>query len=232
MKLCINGFEHTCDINPYQPFMLSVHSKILYTRIISSLLSHLGEHAQEPYAFIDQDNKAISPLQACSVIIDPFNLPWSDKSFIGELQKQLCATMQSDINQSLEIQQQANQLFSLINTYALQYSADYTFSVEWSLDKFLKSFAFGIELSEQSTLLDKLIQFLHFAQDIHYKKVIIFVNLSLFLSDNELKIFLEEVLKAPISMLFLESTVNKNTYNGCNSLVVDEALCEIVYKNC
>ena len=58
-----------------------------------------------------------------------------------------------------------------------------------------------------------------------------FVNLSLFLSENELKIFLEEVLKAPISVLFLENAIPKNVYNGCNSLVVDEALCEMIYKN-
>ena len=100
-------------------------------------------------------------------------------------------------------------------------NSDYAFGLEWDLKRYLKFRGFGIDQQESQTLLDSLIDFLSLALDAGCKKVITFVNLKTFLTENETKALFEHVFYSKISVLLLENVRDEIVYDYERKITVD-----------
>lgn len=100
-------------------------------------------------------------------------------------------------------------------------NSDYRFGIEWDLKRYLKFRGFGASAQEPQSLLDNLINFLSLALDAGCKKVISFVNLKTFLTENDLKALFEYVFYSKISVLLLENKPDKMVYDYERKMTVD-----------
>ena len=89
-----------------------------------------------------------------------FDLPWGDKSLQVALLSKMERTVMEDDTLRRELEVNASVLSKNIAAMGFQLLSDYSFSVEWDLKRYLKSFGFSVDVNASVSLLDKLILFL------------------------------------------------------------------------
>ncbi len=229
MRITFSGFDTPVDLADRGVTILQIKNEALFARVCESLLSMKGEKALEPYSVWDADGCEIASSNAFITITNPFSLPWKHKSLMGELYSRLEKEFLFDEDLRQEIQELASKLESSIHSLEFQLNANYAFGVEWNLSNYLKTFSYGIEVSDSASLLDKLIDFVDFGADMVIDKVIIFMNLKTFLTKNDLLKFQERVFFHGIQVLLLES-YDSPFYRDCErKYTVDQDFVEYVF---
>lgn len=204
MKICFSGLSESIAVDPASVSVLEVHNRVLFARICASLRSEAGDAAVEPYTLWDGDD-GLKPAGQMLYVGDPLNLPWDDRALAGALMGRVEGLLLEDEIARREVEEASAALFSLMAKLALQLDSNYSFGVDWELKRHLKSFAFGVDVALDEPLLDKLIKFVLLAKDVSLKKAVVFVNLKLFLSENELEQFYEQVFFSNLSVLLIEN---------------------------
>lgn len=186
MRITFAGMDAPVEVRERGATILRVLNQRLYARVCESLVSQKGEGAVEPYSVWDDDGCEVGPANALLVVANPFDLPWKHRSMVGGLYSSLEAGLLEDEDMRRELQGFRVALESSVHKLGFQLNADYGFAVEWSLGSYLKAFSYEVDLTGASTLLDKLICFADFVADVMVGKVLVFVNLGTFLTENDL----------------------------------------------
>ena len=225
MNLVFSGLEHGLTLAPGVATVLEVHNGALFCRLWRSLVSAEGRYAVEPYT-IWEGEREVKPSEAFIVAPNPFELPWTDKCLMGEVQRRIEAAYVDDEDLRLAVEGLNRDMASLLLSLGFQMNAAYGFRVEWNLKSYLKAFGFGAVDAGEGPLLDSLMEYLSLATDAGCSKVLLFVNLKTFLTENEIEKLYEQVFFSGRSVLLLE-----NKYDGCRyghevKLVVDQHFLE------
>lgn len=186
MKLSFMGLENTLDIAPGRVSVLQIESVKLFARICQSLLNSNQSDRLEDFSLWDDNGREVSAKSVFFPIVDPFKLPWYDRAIVAALYEQMKNYLWEDETIRAEVEQ-AHQYFEhLICDLSLRMNASYSFEAEWDLNQSLKAYSFGIDRSDSVSLLDNLIRFIELIHDIGSKKVLLFINLEKFLTEEEL----------------------------------------------
>lgn len=205
MRITFAGMDAPVEVRERGATILRVLNQRLYARVCESLVSQKGEGAVEPYSVWDDDGCEVGPANALLVVANPFDLPWKHRSMVGGLYSSLEAGLLEDEDMRRELQGFRVALESSVHKLGFQLNADYGFAVEWSLGSYLKAFSYEVDLTGASTLLDKLICFADFVADVMVGKVLVFVNLGTFLTENDLLRLNDRLFFHGISALLLEN---------------------------
>lgn len=186
MKLSFAGLENILDIVPGRVSVLQIESVKLFARICQSLLNSNQSDRLEDFSLWDDNGRELNAKSVFFPIVDPFKLPWHDRVIVAALYEQMKNYLWEDETIRAEVEQ-AHQYFEhLICDLGLRMNANYSFEAEWDLSKSLKAYSFGIDRSDSVSLLDNLIRFIELIHDIGSRKVLLFVNLEKFLTEEEL----------------------------------------------
>lgn len=228
MKFVFSGLEVPLIINQEGVTVLEIENNTLFARACQSLKSYAGPLAVEPYSIWDDGEKALLSKNVYRVISDPFDLPWSDRDFIGGLLQKM-ENLLLDNEQIKDTTEDYNyKLAQSFSTLGLMLTSDYAFKVEWDVRRYLKAFDFGIDFCNEDSLLDSLMKFLAFLSDISYKKVLMFVNLKTFLSEKDTEMLYEQAFFSKIPLLLLENVPDKHRYEKERKMHVDQFFLESV----
>lgn len=220
MRLVFSGLERPIDLEPGFVTTLQVENEALFTRVVQSLLSAEGRFATEPYTIWKGDAEVKSST-AMLVVESPLSLPWDDRSLLGEVVKRLEREFLEDEDLRRKIEVMDEELSSRLLELGLGMNSDYRFGIEWDLKRYLKFRGFGASILEPQTLLDNLINFLSLALDAGCKKVISFVNLKTFLTENDRKALFEYVFYSKMPVLLLENKLDEVVYDYERKITVD-----------
>ena len=152
---------------------------------------------------LSDENEILSFKKDMSLILSPLEIDYNDKKFINELFKEI-----KDIVQSGELYEDyvfvKSELVKLMerisesNDYPLQYSE------ELEVSSLLKMMQVKFDFQD-ANYFERLITFVQLSQRLLRKKLLIFVNLSSFLSENQL-VELEKIAKyEQIKILLINS---------------------------
>lgn len=211
MRLVFDGLEKPVDIAPGCASVLQIESPALYARVVASLMSGDGVYAAEPYSLWNGERE-IASKDVFAMICDPFHLPWDDRALLGEVVKKIERELLEDEDSRREIEALQQQLASKLIAFSMGFDAEYSIDVEFDLKRSLKNMGFAAGTSQDNSLLDNLLSFLSLSLDAGYKKVITFVNLKTFLTENELLRFYEHVFYTKMQVLMLENKVDDTVY--------------------
>ena len=192
----------------------------------ASLLSEAGGDAVEPYSFWDEGGAELKPRGQLLCVGDPLNLPWDDRALSGALAGRFEGLLFEDEAVRREVEDAFAELASKVAQLALQLDSDYAFGVDWELKRYLKSYGFGVDVALDEPLIDKLIKFLLLAKDVSLEKVVTFVNLKLFLSENELERLYEQVFFSNLSVLLLENAPDPVSREEERKYIIDQDFLE------
>lgn len=226
MNVCFTGLNEPIIVGPDAVSVLEVQNRVLFCRLCSSLVSERGSEAEEPYTFWSDDGEEIKPEGRILFVLSPLSLPWTDKA----LSNGLSAKFERLVNEDEDARQGVEYAFaclkSRLSEVALSLESEYAFEIDWELKRYLRTYGFGVELIENEPLLDKLIKFLALAKDVSLSKVLLFANLKLFLSENELRKFYEQAFFSGLSVLLIENVRDGVYYEQERKYVIDQDLLE------
>lgn len=220
MKLVFSGLETPIELTPGVVSTLQVENSALFARVVWSLMNPEGSMAPEPYSLWEGDSE-LRPSAALMLVQSPMQLPWDDRALLGEVTKRLEREFLEDEDLRRGIEEMDSALSAKLLELGFGMNSDYAFGLEWDLKRYLKFRGFGIDQQESQTLLDSLIDFLSLALDAGCKKVITFVNLKTFLTENETKALFEHVFYSKISVLLLENVRDEIVYDYERKITVD-----------
>ena len=226
MKLVFQGFENPILLGLESVTEFAVENKVLFSRVVQALCSEEGQFATEPYQLFEEDNTPVKPKGAFIVVQTPFALPWEDKCLFGAFYDRFATELHDDDHLAMAIGQFALELHKSIARAGFAFSADYAFSSQWDLRKYLKTFGYKIDLDPSASLLDNLIMFLSLAADVHCKKPFAFLNLETFLDEKDLKTFCEQAVFYGATVLLLENKPSEYCFSNLRKQLVDLQFCE------
>lgn len=220
MKLVLDGLEHPIDLMAGRASVLQVENQALFARTASSLMSEEGTCAVEPYSLWNGEIEIVAK-GSMLFICNPFHLPWDDRALVGEVVKRIEREFLEDEDSRREIEQLQQVLSSKLALFSMGFNAEYSLDVEFDLKRSLKNMGFGVRPNPDDSLLDNLLSFLSLSLDAGLKKVLVFVNLKTFLTENELSRFYEHVFYTKMHVLLLENKRDGNSYNNELKYTVD-----------
>lgn len=231
MKIAFSNLGSFIDIKQKGITILRIENEALFTRICQSIISMKCENAIEPYTVWIDDACEINPMNAFIVIVNPFDLPWKNKSLMGGIHGRMEKELLCNEDLRKEIQDLGVQLESTVHKLDFQFNANYGFKIEWNLGSYLKAFSYEVDLSDTLSLLDNLISFVDLAADMSIDKVFVFINLKTFLTKSELIELQERLFFHKIGALLLENQYSP-AYKECEQeYVVDRDFVEYVFNN-
>ena len=220
MKLVLSGLENSIEILPGIATTMQVENEALFARVVQSLISLEGRMAQEPFTLWEGDAEA-KPASALLIVPNVFDLPWDDRTLMGEILKRIEREFLEDEDLRRAIEAMDSSLSEKLLGLGFGMNSDYGFGLEWDLKRYLKFLGFGAAPQEDKTLLDNLLNFLSFALDAGCRKTIVFVNLKTFLTEKELQTLYDHVFFLKLSLLLLENKKDSMTYRHEQKLTVD-----------
>lgn len=226
MKVCFAGLNAPILVDDAAVSVLEVANRALFARICGSLASGLGADALEPYSLWDDADAELKPNAQFLLVASPLELPWDDKLLSGGLAARLEKMAFEDEGVRQSIEEAFAVLRSKLAQVALGLDSDYTFGVDWELKRYLRTYGFGVDLVEDEPLIDKLIKFLKLAKDASLKRALLFVNLKLFLTENELELFFEQAFFSRLSVLLVENTQDDACHQHERKYTIDQDLLE------
>jgi CRISPR-associated protein Csn2 len=226
MILKFSGLDSSAEFSAGKPATVDVRNEQLFSRICISLVSGLGEDALEPYALWDDAGKQIKPGNALMVISDPLNLPWGHRLLSGKLYDKVEKLIGENDALRDKIESINRDIEQGISQCALQMNSDYSFGIEWAMNKYLKAFSFGVENTPDDSLLDKLIRFLSLAADVSFKESFVFINVRKYLAKNEMDELVKQSIFLNLSCLFLENSLGYDVYSTNEKICIDQDFLE------
>ena len=129
MRLIFSGLERAIKIEPSFAAVLQIENQALFSRIVLSLMKGNNEDSLEPYTLWDSEEKVCFQNQSI-FISDPLNLPWENKSLIGEVIKKMERELLEDEIIRTEIESTERLLMTNLMKLGVGLQSQYKFSLE------------------------------------------------------------------------------------------------------
>lgn len=211
MRLVFAGLDRSLELEPGNCTTLEVENQALFVRLVRSLVSGEGRYADEPYSVWDGDEE-LKPRDALLVIDNPLQLPWDERGFMSSVLKRIEREYLEDEDLRRAVEGLQSAMASQLATLGMGLNADFSFGQEWDFRRYLKFMGFGVSYQESKSFLDNQLNFLSLALDSGDKRVLVFVNLKTFLSENDFRMFLDQVFFQKSRVLLLENKLDSNSY--------------------
>lgn len=220
MRLVFAGLDRPLDLEPGVCSTLEVENQTLFVRLVRSLMLGEGRYADEPYSVWEEDEE-IKPKDALLVIDNPLRLPWDERGLMGSVLKRIEREYLEDEDLRRAVEGFQSAMASQLAALGMGMNADFGFGQEWDFRRYLKFMGFGVFYQETKSFLDNQLNFLSLALDSGDKRVLAFVNLKTFLSENDFSAFLDQVFFQKTRVLLLENRVDEVAYEHENKRHVD-----------
>lgn len=220
MKVVFSGLDNPVRLEAGECFTLEVQNPALFVRLARSLLSGDGRYAEEPYSVWD-DETELRPKDSLLIIDNPLQLPWDERGLTGTIVRRMEREYLEDEDLRRAIEESQRSISSALMALGLGMNADLGFSQEWDFKRYLKFAGFGVSYQESKSFLDNLLNFLSLVLDAGEKRAIVFVNLKTFLSENDFRVFLDQVFFQKTKVLLLENKQDELYYEHERKRVVD-----------
>lgn len=220
MRLVFAGLDSPLDLEPGICSTLEVENQTLFTRFVRSMLSGEGRYAEEPYSVWDGDEE-LKPKDSLLLIDNPLSLPWDERGFAGSVLKKIEREYLEDEDLRRSIEGLQGAIASQLVLLGMGMNADFGFSQEWDFRRYLKFMGFGVSYQESKSFLDNQLNFLSLALDSGDKRILVYVNLKTFLSENDFRLFLDQVFFQKTRVLLLENKLDKASYERESKRCID-----------
>lgn len=206
--------------------VIEILNKEMFSKFVESLILEEGQMGAVPYLLMDDEFNSINPKNK-AIIIDslPF-INYDNKLLSNNIYTLFSTMLRSDDETLVGVNNCFYGIVENIRKYNLSTRCTYDFMIEFDEKVFMKAFCFKPLSAPRSSLLDKIIVLLNFMVDAGVNKPLFFVNLKLFLSENDLLILYEQAFLNKISLLLVEGVSDSITFDNEEKIVIDHDFIE------
>ena len=211
MRLVFAGLDSPLELDPGICMTLEVENESLFTRCVRSLMSGEGRYADEPYSIWEGEDE-LKPKESLLIIDNPLQLPWDERGLMGSVNKRIEREYLEDEDLRRTVEGLQSAIASQLAVLGMGMNADFGFCQEWDFKRYLKFMGFGVSYQEGKSFLDNQLNFLSLALDSGDKRALVFVNLKTFLSENDFRVFLDQVFFQKSRILLVENKLDEMSY--------------------
>ncbi len=202
--------------------VLVVENKKLFREMIQQFMQALlGLNSKW---ILSEDSKAISLNKSAAIIADPLNVDLNERKLLDGLYNEM-GNIAVNENHYMETFLIRNNLLTYVNN--VMHDVDYPFLEvsEISISNLFKLSGVRFE-SYEGELLEKIVSYAYLCTRFKRCRLIVFVNLKIYFSDEELAEFYKDMLYKKIHILLVE---NRETSRLTNEkiTVIDNDLCVV-----
>ena len=177
------------------------------------------------FIFLEKD-KELKFSKNGLIIFDIFNLDFNDKKIISGLYSKLNEIVEE--NYHFEYLKYIGEFMKIIDDIKIDSPYPYTYNEDISFNDLLKAIKVQPE-KEYSSILEKLINYINVISEYTLVKLIVFVNVRNFLTQEEMKELIKHIGYCKINIVFLESIQPKRVMDE-KILIIDNDLCEVIIE--
>lgn len=222
MKLAHVEFNRPIEIEPTSPCEWIIESTELFTKYIQELLKQ--NRGEDGKFIFSQGEKIIDFSKKGEIIINPFTVDINEKRIVNKLYAQLYELAHTELfyAQTQEILQKIQEYI-----YGLEQESRHVLCIDENIDLSAIFKAVGVrhEIYEED-FCESLCRYIKVIGEVLGIRLVIFVNLRSYLSDEQLADLVRNVGYEDISILLIESK-ERSCISGINRCIIDVDLCEI-----
>lgn len=183
---------------------------------------HKGQEGR--YVLSDKE-KEVDLAKNVEIIFDIFSLEINEKRILNKLYSEM-----NELAKSEEFFVKTQEVIQGIQKYLLdlEYATDYilTFEQEIELPALFKAAGLRHEEIEEN-YFERIIRYVKIVVSILHIRVLVFVNLRSYLTDEQIQELMEEALRQQIYVVLVENS-QKNCIEGGKRYIIDKDMCEIL----
>lgn len=203
---------------------LEIEDRVLFARVVSSLLSEAGEYAEEPYLLFGNDGKRVPPKRALHVVNSLPDVPLNDRAVLTKLFRFVAEQLELNPEEYEQIRELSAALREATEEIVSGMRGDYSLGIEWDYETYLKSFGLAPISGQDYTLLENCIRLFGLYADINDLSPVVLVNAKSFFAVNELNELFQQTVFSGVRLLLLESWRDSNSYSLEQKTVIDQHL--------
>lgn len=219
--------ENTINFDE-NPIILVIENKKEFCAFLQELKIQLDSETGG-FTLYDEKNKENKLSAYCEMVVDYLGLSLNDRKIIGALYKKL----QNDFAVSGDCSFLASvneNVSKLLENIIFDSDFDLTFDADINISDLFKLYGLKI-VEDYENLFEKLINYIDVCIGLKKLKLLMFVNIKSYLTNEELQQLYKHCEYKKIKLLLLENRVPQQTMDEEEIIVIDEDLCQFRLEN-
>ena len=211
--------------------VLQIQDKKLFTNVINSLNDNINniEDTKERIIILDNDTE-IKIEKEVLMFIDVFNIDFNQKKIQSALYNKIEKIYKQEFERMSEFQTIFQKLqlnvLDVFNEFPFEFNYKESIGIQESL-KLL-----GLKISNnKGKITDTIFSLIDVVEYLSVTKILIFVNLKLYLIDDELKEIYKYAMYKKVNILLIETGEEKEPFENEKILYIDSDYDEIILYN-
>lgn len=211
--------------------VLQIQDKKLFTNVINSLNDNINniEDTKERIIILDNDTE-IKIEKEVLMFIDVFNIDFNQK----KIQSALYNKIEKIYKQEFERMSEFQTIFQKLQLNVLDVFNEFPFEFDYKesigIQEYLK--LLGLKISNnKGKITDTIFSLIDVVEYLSVTKRLIFVNLKLYLIDDELKEIYKYAMYKKVNILLIETGEEKEPFENEKILYIDSDYDEIILYN-
>lgn len=203
-------------------YYLCIENIPFFRKFIRGINQQLEE--EEDFLFIYDKNQQLDLGKNLFVIDNPMCFTMDEKKLNATIQKELPSTLNHEDH--MKYLQLLNDIGQYLESITYDYPIRLSYDTDMALSNFLKSFSVSYE-EDIDDFLTTVIEKLKILSSVFRYKIFVFLNLSDYLTKEELQLFFDEMNRLEIDFFILSNHLP--SYRMPNEFIIhiDDDLCEL-----
>lgn len=231
IKLRIFAFENEIMFEENYVNILEISNKSMFNHIVYSLNKLTNNKEMELEEFVlEEDNKKLNFFNDTLIKYDCFNIDFNDIKFIKSIYANIEDIYKMEYERKEELQRCYNSLLENVNKILIDYDYELEYKSEVQVKDILKAIGLKFNKEYYDKPLENIVCLFELVSTFKLYKVLIFINVKCFFTDNELQELYKSAKYRNINVLFIESQVDNEIRTFEKKLYIDGDFDEFVIK--
>ena len=211
--------------------VLQIQDKKLFTNVINSLNDNINniEDTKERIIILDNDTE-IKIEKEVLMFIDVFNIDFNQKKIQSALYNKIEKIYKQEFERMSEFQTIFQNLLLNVLDVFNEFPFEFNYKESIGIQEYLK--LLGLKISNnKGEITDTIFSLIDVVEYLLIAKILIFVNLKLYLIDDELKEIYKYAMYKKVSILLIETGEEKEPLENEKILYIDSDYDEIILYN-
>lgn len=205
--------------------VLCIENKALFNEIVSDFLVQIN--GEDGDFILSEKGKELPIKKSVELVLSPFMMDFNSKkilsSIYGDLKEN--AYQQDYYANTVKL---LSEISGYISNVVDEYKYPLEISEEINIEDVFKLASLKVDNSN-STLVDKIVDYVELVTTVLNVKLVVFVNLKLYIEEEQLGELYKTIMNKKINVLLIENMMISSKIEGEKGIIIDKDLCEISY---
>lgn len=205
--------------------VLCIENKAMFNEIVSDFLVQIN--GEDGDFILSEKGKELPIKKSVELVLSPFIMDFNSKkilsSIYGDLKEN--AYQQDYYANTVKL---LSEISGYISNVVDEYKYPLEISEEINIEDVFKLASLKVDNSN-STLVDKIVDYVELVTTVLNVKLVVFVNLKSYIEEEQLGELYKTIINKKINVLLIENMMISSKIEGEKGIIIDKDLCEISY---